>query len=75
MSTVTISKKEYRELTEKKLRLEYLKYLLEGDIFSLPPTRSKKEIVSALGATRRYSKKFLASLRKGLGRSAYFNKP
>lgn len=73
MSTVTISKKEYRELAEKGLRYEYLRRMLTEDIFSPPPTKSRGEVMSALSATGRYNKKFLASVRRGLGRSSYFS--
>jgi hypothetical protein len=72
MSTVTISKKEYQELTEHKLRYEYLRRVLEENLFSPPPTKAGKEIVSALNATGLYNKKFLASIQKGLKRSSHF---
>lgn len=36
MQTVTISKKEYEELIEKKLRYEHLHQIIEEDIFSPP---------------------------------------
>ena len=71
-STVVIPKKEYRELIEKKSRYEYLRQIIEGDIFDPPPSGSIKEIVSAFGATKKYSKKFLENLKKGMKRSSYF---
>lgn len=72
MTTVTIPKKEYSELLEKKFRYEYMRNILEGDIFSPPPTKSKKEILSAFRQTKNYSKKFLESLKRGLERSSHF---
>jgi len=72
MATVTISKKEYQRLLERALRYEYLRQLLEEDIFAPPPTKNIKEIIKAFRATKRYNQKFLQSLAKGLKRSSYF---
>lgn len=72
MQTVTISKKEYEELVEKKLRYEYLHQIIEGDIFSPPPTKDIDKIVDAFKKTGLYTQKFIDSLEKGLKRSAYF---
>ncbi|MEK7263105.1 MAG: hypothetical protein AAB071_01165 [Bacteroidota bacterium] len=72
MTTVTIPKKEYEKLLETKLRYEYLRQIIEGDIFSSPPTKNIDEIVSAFSATQKYNKNFLQSLKKGLSRSSYF---
>ena len=72
MSTITISKKEYQDLVEKKLRYDYLRQMLAADVFSAPPTRSRKTVLAAFKATKRYNKKFLESLGKGLERSSYF---
>jgi hypothetical protein len=72
MQTVTISKKEYEELIEKKLRYEYLHQIIEEDIFSPPPTKDIKEIINAFKKSGLYNQKFIDSLEKGLKRSAYF---
>lgn len=72
MSTITISKKEYRELLEKKIRYENLKRVMEEDVFSSPPTRNLEEILSAFRASRKYNKNFLKSLKRGLERSSHF---
>ena len=72
MATVTIPKKEYEELIEKKLRYEYLRDIMEGDIFASPPTRGVDDILTAFKATRRYNQKFLKSLKEGLRRCSYF---
>ena len=72
MSTITISKKEYQELIEKKFRYDYLRQIIEEDIFSSPPTLDIKEILTAFKKTKKYNQKFLKSLEKGLNRSSYF---
>jgi hypothetical protein len=72
MNTVVISKKEYKELIEKKLRYEYLRNAMEEDIFASPPTRNKKEIINAFRATGQYNQKFINSVARGLRRSSYF---
>lgn len=74
MSTVTIPKKEYKELMEKKLVFEYLKEIIEKGIFSPPPTKGKKTVIKAFQETGLYKKEFLTSLEKGLSRSNYFRK-
>lgn len=72
MQTVTISKKEYEELIEKKLRYEYLHQIIESDIFSPPPTKDIKEIIGAFKKTGIYNQQFIDSLKKGLKRSVHF---
>lgn len=72
MQTVTISKKEYEDLIEKKLRYDYLHHIIEEDIFSPPPTKDIKTIVKAFQNTGLYNEKFISSLEKGLKRSSYF---
>lgn len=72
MSTVTIPKKEYRELLDKKLRYEYLRHIMEGNVFAPPPTRGTKRILADFRATKLYSPAFLSSLKRGLKRSSYF---
>lgn len=71
-STIVIPKKEYQELIEKKSRYEYLRQIIEGDIFSSPPSGNIKEIISVFRMTKKYSKKFLESLEKGMRRSSHF---
>lgn len=74
MTTIMIPKKEYRELVETKLRYDYLRRIIEEDIFASPPIRDIREIIKSFGATEKYNQKFLKSLEKGLGRSSYFKK-
>lgn len=71
MSTVTIPKKEYNELMEKKLRYEYFRQLMEEDIFSAPPVRNAKEVIAAFKKTGLYTQAFLKSLERSLQRSSY----
>ena len=72
MATITIPKKEYKALVETKLRYEYLRRGLDEKLFSPPPTRSEKEVVRAFEGTKKYSKKFLASIERGAKRSSHF---
>ena len=72
MSKITISKKEYQRLLDRALRYEYIRQLLEKDFFSPPPTRNSKTIIKEFRGTKKYNKKFLESLEKGLKRSSYF---
>lgn len=72
MVTITIPKREYEELVEKRFRYEQLRELVESDIFAPPPTHSTKEAIGAFKSTNKYSHLFLESLRKGLERSSYF---
>jgi len=72
MQTVTISKKEYQELVEKKLQLDYVSSVLGGGLFSSPPNKDKRKILSAMRKTNKYKKDFLKGIERGLGRSNYF---
>lgn len=72
MSTITISKREYKDLIDKKIRYEKLRAVVEEDIFASPPTKNATEVTEAFKATGKYSRKFLTGLAKGLKRSSYF---
>lgn len=74
MDTIVISKKEYQDLFEKKLRYEYLRQILEEDIFAPPPTKRTEKIIKAFKQTNLYKQEFLKSLEKALKRSSYFKK-
>ena len=74
MSTVTISKKEYNDLVEKRVKYEHLCEIMEGDVFSPAPIKDIKKIVKEFDKTKLYNKSFLKSLEKGLKRSDYFGK-
>jgi len=74
MSTITISKKEYKELVENKFRYEHLRQAMEEDIFAPPPVKNIKDITLVFRKSGVYSKKFIDSLNKGLSRSLYFKK-
>lgn len=75
-NTVTIPKKEYKELVAERdflrMRYDYLRSAMKDDIFSPPPTKSASVIIRDFKATGKYNKKFLDSLEKGLLRSSYF---
>lgn len=72
MQKIMISKKEYAELINAKLRYDYLREVVEGDIFSPPPVRNTSQIVKAFKDTKKYNPQFLKSLEKGLKRSSFF---
>ncbi len=72
MENIIISKKRYQELLDKALRYEYLRRIMEEDIFAPPPTKDIEKIIRAFEKTGIYSKEFLRSLKRGLRRSSYF---
>ena len=72
MVTITIPKKEYQRLSEKALRYEYLRQLLEEDIFASPPSKNTRGVIKEFKKSGIYNQKFLKSLKRGLGRSSYF---
>lgn len=74
MVKVLIPKTEYQQLLDKARRYEYLRQILEEDIFASPPTKNIKEIIKEFRATGQYSQKFLESLARGLKRSSYFKR-
>ena len=47
MNTVTIPKEEYNELIEKKAKYEYLRLIIEEDIFASPSTRNIKDMIKS----------------------------
>jgi len=74
MATITIPQKEYKRLLDKALRYEYLREILEEDIFSSPPVKSSRKIIAGFQRTKLYNQEFLKSLTRGLKRSSYFRK-
>jgi hypothetical protein len=72
MGDIIISKKQYQELLDKALRYEYLRYIMEENIFAPPPIKDIEKIIRAFERTGIYSKEFLRSLKRGLRRSSYF---
>jgi hypothetical protein len=72
MGEVTITKEEYKALTEKARRYEYLRVLIEEDAFQPPPTKSAASIRRQMAKTGKYSEAFLASVENGLKKPNYF---
>ena len=70
MSTITVPKKEYTQLVEKALRYDYLKGIMEEDLFAPPSAKSVKKILAELKAQKKYNPAFLKSLERGLLRSS-----
>lgn len=71
MANITLPQKEYQKLIEKALRYEYIRQMMEGSLFSPPPTRNVKKIIEEFRKTGLYNQKFLGSLKNGLKRSSY----
>lgn len=74
MNTITVPKREYENLVERALRYDYLKQAMTNDIFSAPPIKSAKVVISAFKKTKLHKPAFIVSLEKGLVRSSYFRK-
>ena len=74
MATVTITKTQYEALKRRAEAYERIVSVAGEELFSPPPTRNAKVIVSAMRKTKRYSPTFLKSLEKGLSRSRHFAK-
>jgi hypothetical protein len=72
MANIIISKKKYQELVDNALRYEYLRHIMEENIFAPPPTKDIEKIIRAFEKTGIYNKEFLKSLKRGLRRSSYF---
>ena len=70
MANITLPKKEYHQLVKKALRYDYLRQILEEDIFACPPTQDIKKVIESFARTELYSKQFLGALEKGLKRSS-----
>lgn len=47
---------------------------VEEDMYASPPVRSARGVRQALKATKRYNKKFIESVMRGIARSSYFKK-
>jgi len=72
MVTITIPKKEYQKLLKKAFLYEYVRQVLEGDIFLPPPIKDISQIVKEFKTSKKYNKKFIADIERGLKRSSYF---
>jgi len=73
MATVTVPKTKYEELKKQAAAYRKIVSAAGADLFK-PPTRDAQRVVAALKGTGRYSKKFIASVARGLTRSSYFAK-
>jgi len=72
MSTVTLPKSEYDVLKAQASAYERLLKAATKESVVTPPTRSKVKVLNAFKRTKKYNKDFLASLKTGLKRSAFF---
>mgnify|MGYP006966085312 CR=1 FL=1 len=73
METVTITKKAYKSLTEKAMRYDFLRMVMEKDLFSPPPKNASK-VITEFRKSGLYNEQFITSPANGIKRSAYFNK-
>ncbi|MBI2050546.1 MAG: hypothetical protein HYT31_01955 [Parcubacteria group bacterium] len=71
--SVTLTKREYEDLLDAKLRFEFLRHTLTDDVFSPPPTRDAGEVVRAFKETSKYSEQFFERLEYSLARSSHFD--
>ena len=46
--------------------------LSHAEMFISPPAKEKQKVILELKSTKKYSKAFLDSLKKGMSRSSYF---
>jgi len=74
LADVTIPRTEYRVLKTKANRYDRMVSATPKKISVTPPEKSAKRVVAEFKKTGKYSKEFLLSLEKGLGRSSYFTK-
>ena len=74
MSTVTITKTQYEGLRRQAEAYRQIVVAAGSDLFNPPPTRDPRKVIAEFRKTKRYSKEFLDSLKKGLKRSSYFRK-
>lgn len=66
MSTVTLTKKEYKQLKRRAEAYELIRQIIEEDLFLPPPVRSRQKIMSEFKRTGLYSKKSLKNLSHAL---------
>lgn len=72
MNTITLKKSEYEILRKKAEAYEIIIRVVENDIFSPPPIRSRKEILNEFKKKGNYSKEFLEDIGHALKRSSFF---
>lgn len=70
--TITVKTREYQKLRQIKERYEIMRNLFAMDFFEEPAEKDVKKIISEFKETKKYGKKFLDSLEKGLKESSYF---
>ena len=74
MSTITLPRTKYLELKKRAAAYDLIVRVMEQELFSPPPVRSARRIISELRRTGRYRPDFLASVSKGLARSSFFSR-
>lgn len=72
MSTVTITKTQYKSLKERADAYERIVSAARRELFTPPPVRSVRVAISAFRKTGKYNEAFLKSLERGLRESTFF---
>jgi len=72
MTTITVPKKEYQQLLDRALRYEYLRQLMEGDIFSPPPAKTAGKLLKSFKNTELYNQEFLKA-QESIGETVDYN--
>lgn len=72
MSTVTITKTQYKSLKERADAYERIVSATRRELFTPPPVRNFRTVISAFRKTKKYSEAFLKSLEEGLRESTFF---
>ena len=74
MGTITLARSKYEVMKKRAEAYERILSILEEDLFTPPPFRSRDKIVSEFRKTGLYSLKFIETLEKSLRRSSFFEK-
>ncbi len=73
MDTISISKFDYDVLRAESSAYRKIIKSISVSFSNTPPTRSKSKVLEQFKKTKTYNKEFLASIKKGLARSSYFD--
>jgi hypothetical protein len=72
MNTITLKKSDYEILRKKAEVYDTIIRVVEEDIFTPPPIKSRKAILNELKKTDYYSKEFLEEIGQAIKRSSFF---
>jgi hypothetical protein len=72
MKSVTIPKIEYEVLRARANAYDRVVSALERTFTLTPPERSRGKIIAEFTKSKKYNRKFVDALERGLARSSYF---